>query len=1730
MALLDSHLEQMAASATAIGELEFTPPKIFTNALLGAHEITALIRDTEPHERSLFSLDPSPAPPAQQSAVARVLGPDMLADIRRSTRGRGVDVAVLLSGAQKLCEAYAVAGVPQRIRAISTRHQRIAASVEEHEEKVLQLQSKLNRLHAGEADAGNDDADDAVAGPTVAARPHDMDALEAEVAELEARKRRLEERVAGMDADLGGLLQVPGLRPDEAWDSVAWGLTGATGGEGCMCLAPGFEARHFWSASHLLYHGCPGCRQLLRGKQAAVIAVVAVIVAVVPASTRSAGIDASTHRRITCSSSAVSVDLPAFYSSLIALRASSPPPPRMLPQPSKPVGPWGSPEPDLRSARSHSDIWSSSGRSVSGGMPTASPRPAYIAHGPAEHLTSSELDRPTSVLEPALDLANGLLDYALFTLLTIARSTTLPALRLAVPKLLKARLGQAAIRAADEDLQDMADAGEEELDPAAEPELPAQPRSFDPELAWKLARLRAMAHVRLGDLEEQDCDDYVEQDGLDEYVSHPVLAAGPASALFLTSIIDFLGEQALCLAAQSAERRHAAAIVRQASATSPAPDDRGPVVVGAADMHALGRDGPLSRLWRAWRRDARVAESSWALCATTPAPLAATPAPLASPTLTESARSRKGSIISPDKPIAEEEDARPAPPPPPIHIPQPARASDRRATSQPRSGPAAATSPARVSPPSPVSPILRPADAQFQGGRSPPDPHPLPSLSRPLSLPPSAKTRNASEPVSPEPASPEPASPELDSPSPLAGVNSDTASPDTVASPDVLGLPLDSHSPLQAQHSQELTATGVQESQAGEEASGSGWEDDGTEEATGRALQANQAEELTTSTDEQDLHRAGIISGAVGAIAGVLGIEAMRSAQQSRQRKDSSSTTETQLHKSVAEEIMGPSRPVAAPANASTGPSINSARDFDDMHIPVVDDDDADPIDQHPRHRRQVSDPEDLALSSTDDERLPASPERLSASPERPLASPERPSASPTPQRPPIAALDGAADQDPDGAADQDPHPVDPNAAQPQASLPVSPTSPTGVNGGAAVIDHHIATLSPDQVVDAATAPKRPVQSLNQPPSAKSPRESASQYSSHSDQMSASVYPRQRPVSDERRDPVAPAASAQQATYTDKSHPATSTDKSHPAISTDKSHPATSTDKSHPVSATSISTSSRYSQQSQASRTSSKLLVLQREQDSPRSPHRAGPSSAAAPEGHVAAGPNDEEKKKSLEILINSDETLHYTLTPESARPQDGTSRSPGRVKTQTQELADFFRTTAPPGEAAPVHVAAAKPNSTPPRPAAQSRTADQLLTPVEQRASQRAASQSSFKPHSPLGVPRDARPERNTTRDLADYVRSTGPTTDAQLPHALGTPPSAGRYPVSGGGARTNGTPVSPQGARSSSSLPSSNTAKSTNRLHHQARDPRPARGVGTAELIDFIQEGPPRPPTGDARADRPRAPFRSTMDSEDFNNVRASMGSARNSSVLTTRSVPASTNSRTGLLDGQKASNRANGASSASPGIAHQTIPELDRMPHKTRTAPRDPYAIDDSDDEALEEELARARPKQESLIDFLRNTAPSPGMSTLPVLAAVPDADSRRGAKSSAGPSRLRDLVGRSSSAAHGQGPRGGRSTKLSNGARESSPHLTQVGSKLDKYRPTYSTHAAHVERNRQKARAEPSTASTLRTGTSDLADYLRTTGPVEPAAGSSDVYGGHPLSVAKDQASFAKFFKWRGSVKR
>ena len=225
----------------------FPPPQIFTTALLGNHEITTLIRDTEPHERALFSLDPSASrgtsgrqesalgglqherttsgrksiyatgPPVKQSAVARVLGPDMLYEIRQTSgsasRGKGtVNVEVLLRGAEKLCEVYNVEGATEKIASIRHRHASVTSSLSDYQARVLQHQSKLNRFNSG---PGDDNVDDLSEGAVPTAGPParqvftelDVQAEEAEIRDLEARKKALEERVAGMANDLEGLLR-----------------------------------------------------------------------------------------------------------------------------------------------------------------------------------------------------------------------------------------------------------------------------------------------------------------------------------------------------------------------------------------------------------------------------------------------------------------------------------------------------------------------------------------------------------------------------------------------------------------------------------------------------------------------------------------------------------------------------------------------------------------------------------------------------------------------------------------------------------------------------------------------------------------------------------------------------------------------------------------------------------------------------------------------------------------------------------------------------------------------------------------------------------------------------------------------------------------------------------------------------------------------------------------------------------------------------------------------------------------------------------------------------------------------------------------------------------------------------------------------------------------------------------------------------------------------------------
>ncbi|KAI1959572.1 hypothetical protein LOZ58_004381 [Ophidiomyces ophidiicola] len=243
MALLHSHLEQISLSATAIAELPFPPPKLFVNALLGSHDITALIRDTEAHERALFSTDPASksshrratrrgtmfAAEAEketmisriysvknrrnQSAVAQVLGGDMMEAIRQiasvppnQSSRKEINLEILLQGAELLCNVYPVVGAKDKIHSLRQRYQDISTSLSGLEERVADQAEQLERMNHLDA-YESDEATQHAQPSTVDVTDEDIQRERDEIAELENRKRVLERRVNGMEKDLEGLLK-----------------------------------------------------------------------------------------------------------------------------------------------------------------------------------------------------------------------------------------------------------------------------------------------------------------------------------------------------------------------------------------------------------------------------------------------------------------------------------------------------------------------------------------------------------------------------------------------------------------------------------------------------------------------------------------------------------------------------------------------------------------------------------------------------------------------------------------------------------------------------------------------------------------------------------------------------------------------------------------------------------------------------------------------------------------------------------------------------------------------------------------------------------------------------------------------------------------------------------------------------------------------------------------------------------------------------------------------------------------------------------------------------------------------------------------------------------------------------------------------------------------------------------------------------------------------------------
>lgn len=252
---------------------------------------------------------------------------------------------------------------------------------------------------------------------------------------------------------------------------------------------------------------------------------------------------------------------------------------------------------------------------------SVSPEAAFIAASAASQIVTNDHDShahawydqqgiepsgETALVSPsALKLVNSFLDQLLFNFLCVSRSTALSSLRPAVSEVLKPKLAKDAINQADEELREYLGGGDD--DDAANRQEPQAGRDWDLELVWKRTRLRCMVYSSLGDMEEEDEDYYMEQEHLDTGLEDRLSEVVPAAvAIFLTSILEFMGEAALVVAGQAAYHRlrakHEKEMKEGARNQSEAAER---IVIEELDMERVALDRTLGRLWRAWKKKIR---------------------------------------------------------------------------------------------------------------------------------------------------------------------------------------------------------------------------------------------------------------------------------------------------------------------------------------------------------------------------------------------------------------------------------------------------------------------------------------------------------------------------------------------------------------------------------------------------------------------------------------------------------------------------------------------------------------------------------------------------------------------------------------------------------------------------------------------------------------------------------------------------------------------------------------------------------------------------------------------------------------------------------------------------------------------------------------------------------------------------------------------------------------------
>ena len=1377
-----------------------------------------------------------------------------------------------------------------------------------------------------------------------------------------------------------------------------------------------------------------------------------------------------------------------------------------------------------------------------------SPAPAYVAQFGASQVVSeheaSTKRRPSieeesddgeddkrskddvQFSEAALALVNAFLDQLLYSFLSNARSTSLLALRPAVTEVLKHRLAREAIASAEEELAELLAGGDDEEDMDSKHKAAENSRKWDLELVWKRTRLRVMVYMRLGEMEDDDEQRFVKEEelfhGSERRFSSSTGLVSWTAAIFLTSVLEYVAEQTLQIAGQAAHSRARRQSRTQRLGLSSATQAQEDIVVEEYDVEKVALNSTLGRLWRTWRKALRNSTP------TSPIQRNSSSAGRISRENMASALSRRkdsgengrdGSTASEPRPGSRDQHDELPETQYPEHIlaaniPLPIGDSSRDIDEI--HVPGLASDPDNPDDASKVSDV--PYEDHEIGSHVPLpisddqrdiDEIEVPGLARDPGL-----THDDEAPRVTEPrrrssftgyhaysTNNELPAPESSSPCPPIRAERPPAQRKRSMSVPTSARPLMTYKDMmpgafpeddvESEQPPDTDAPMEDQPQPDQKAEHQGG--DGDRPEMDRAL----SDASTKRKSEFPWMAAGAGAGAAAAAAGV-------SAWSSAPKQEEKKVEPAYEDRFAPQQSNEPSNRRNFGGLIATASQNDGSKDVPDNTKDVPQANlSSDEIDERDRRKSLLDIKSLMAASPSSGQRTPQNEE-------------------------PQTVLSSIAGADPgESSGKRDPYTLGRDRS---VSEEEGPNDATGVAQASGTQVPGV-TTSPNEETQAREAGKRPARIVL--------GETLPNGSTGSDSTAQAERPKTpRQYLDLSKDAQASQTAPEEA---QRSSPRTS-QRANLANGAQQS-PAVEKSPyrqsySAPVEKNGVKRDippSRQSKQSQEQDVQEHPVVQKIASRNSNEPKSATSEKAMPLTSASIRGPED------FDMFVQGADTVKYTLTPETVRDEPAS----GLVHPHMNET-DFVKvrstTSYSRSGQSPVEMDATSIKSGKQMPSAadsrvgRSQTSKHATSATPEDDARSAKRRSISKPpprnlstHRRSGLmAREPRVLTESTRDFADFIRSTGPGKDPTvypiLPNASTTSlhslrsahingASASRSSSPGAEARSRSTTM--RSANDEGIVPPVPPIPGRSRTTLQPRGATAGSG-GSSELIDFIRSGPDE--NGKHRISRTVAPFRSTMDSDQLTDLAGRMSSDKPSSSTlngapSVQSVRTSANSRTALLNGssravQPPSNghpsRLSGTYSADPRTKAATDPESGRKQHRNK----DPYSMDFLDDDDDEDNLVSTMPnntrKEESLADFLNEYEPPQDNGPRPVVS--PDSAAARNAL---GKARKNSINAPRSGAATPATVRSVATTVMPR-----SGYASPGGGRQAVANRSMATSGATTPRMQARGGTKDIAANS---NTKDLADFFKSSGPDDTDSAPAPIVGRRPISKEAEKAA-------------